>query len=147
MAKNTSPPSKLLFSRNASNTNIDAALADLPRYKAILLIENAFQEAMLKMVKSYDTFDLMHLLKCVKNHKNIRPTSMELKRPIPVEGMHFSISMKIDFKKNAEEIKIAIHIVYPNRTHILHSKCCPILPEEQKYIKLIREIECNYLKL
>ena len=147
MAAIISNPSLNLNSRNASKIDIDAALQNLPRYKAIILIENSFQHSMTEFAKSLDITDLMHLLKCVKNHKKIHPTIMEMKRPIPVDGTKFCFTMKINFIKQAEQIRVNFHIVYNNREHILHSSSRPTNKEEQAYIKIIQTIEKNYEKL
>ena len=147
MATNLSNPSILLNSRNASKIDIDAALQNLPRYKAIILIENAFQDSMTKLGKSLDITDLMHLLKCVKNHKKIHPTVMEMRKPIPVNGTNFCFTMRINFVKQAEKIRVNFHIVYTNREHILHSSSHPTNKEEYAYVKLIQTIENTYEKL
>lgn len=147
MATNSSNPSLLPNTRNASKIDIDATLQNLPRYKAIVLLENSFQESLQTLGKSLDITSLLHLLKIIKNHPRISPSTMILKKPVHVDGTNFSLNMKISFLNQCSQIKVFIHVIYTNREHILTANNHPSTKEEIVYSKLIKTIEKTYTKL
>lgn len=145
MAENSSPPSMLNNSRNyASDLEIDAAFKNLPRYKAIALLDKKFHDAMEKIANSCDQTELLNLLFTIKHNEKIHPSLMALKKPVSVNNENFSFNMKIQFSFQAKEIQTYIHVIYNNREHIITSSNHPKTEAEIAYSKVLKELEKTY---
>ena len=147
MAENQINPSLFFQDRNASNIDIDATLQNLPRYKIIKLLDEAFKEATEDICKDFDTTKMLQLLKIIKYNKRINPSLLSLKQPVHINGPGYGFKIVVHFHHHNNEIRAIAHICYVNKEHLFGADCKPRICEEEPYWKVIRTIQKAYSNL